>query len=460
MDSLAAPILPKPEPPPKPLPFWKFIRAARDNNLATIPASAYLEPILEFKVLWFRGFILSDPEGIGHVLLDKFANYAKAEEDIRLLVPMIGNGLFTSEGETWRAHRRIMAPAFDSRSLALYAPVVTDVAAALAESWAALPAGTVVDVAASMMQATLQVVSRTMFSTDSDGIIEIVRTAFEHYVEHFPVGLIDLVPFFGPWRARRLMQFGRDVFARFDAAYERIAMERSGAPGEGPNDLLHRLIAARDEESGSVMSAREVRDQVATIFLAGHETTAQTLTWVLFLLSRHPAEEARLHAELDLVLDGRLPTLKDLPLLPYTRRVIEEAMRLYPPVSSLPARKALADDIVCGQRIAKGTIIGIHPWVVHRHHRLWDDPDRFDPERFTPERVAARPRFAYLPFGGGPRICIGAAFAMNEAMLILATLAQRFRLRLERTCRVEPQAVLTLRPRWGMKMVLEPRRAG
>lgn len=450
-------ILPKPVAPPKNLPIWKFMQAARDNVLTAIPAPAYEVPIHSMDMLWFRGFIVSDPEAIGRVLLDNAANYVKAPSELRFQKPALGNGLFTSEGAAWRAHRRIMAPAFDMRSLAAYAPVITDVAAALAEDWAALPAGSVIDVAKAMSRATLQVISRTMFSSDSDGIIGLVRAAFEAYQADLPAGLADLLPFLAAWRERQLVAFGRKVFARFDEAYEILAAGRVQATAEGPRDLLSRLLQARDEEGGGAMSAREVRDQVLTIFLAGHETTTLALTWVWFLLSQHPAEEAKLHAELERVLGDRKPSREDVPQLVYTRRIIEESMRLYPPVASLSLRTALASDTLCGERVPPGCMIGIHPWVVHRHHLLWEDPDRFDPDRFTPEKVAALPRFAYLPFGGGPRICIGAGFAMLEAMLILASLAQRFRLRLAEGHVVEPQANLTLRARYGMKMVIEPR---
>jgi cytochrome P450 len=458
MDTAVTPELPRPVPPKRGLPFWKFVRAVRDNNLSVIPAAAYEAPMQEMRVLWFRAWSLADPAAIGHVLLDNAANYVKAEDDMRLLRPAIGNGLFTSEGETWRAHRRIMAPSFDMRSLAAYASEMTEVAAARAERWAGLESGTVIDVAIEMMQVTLQIIARTMFSTDGDGIVDIVRQAFDRYVEEFPFGFIDLLPVIEAWRGRRLYEFGRGVFKHFDEAYEKLAAARIGQVGGGPKDLLTRLIAARDEESGKGMSAGDVRDQVVTIFLAGHETTALALTWTWFLLSQHPEVEARLHDELDRVLGGRLPTQQDVPRLVYAKQVLEESMRLYPPVSSLPARRALGDDELCGRKIGRGTFVAIHPWVVHRHRLLWDDPDRFDPERFAPERAAARPRFAYLPFGAGPRICIGAGFAMLEATLVLATLAQRFRLSLAPGHVVAPRAVLTLQPRHGMKMRVEERR--
>jgi cytochrome P450 len=204
------------------------------------------------------------------------------------------------------------------------------------------------------------------------------------------------------------------------------------------------------------MTAQEVRDHVITIFMAGHETTAMAMTWTWYLLSQHPAEEAKLHAELKSVLGARAPTSEDLSKLTYTRMVIDESMRLYPPVHTI-AREALADDTLAGRRIPKGSAVLIAPWVLHRHRQLWQNPGRFDPERFSPEQAAARPRFSYLPFGGGRRICIGAAFATAEATILLATIAQRFRLRLVPGHCVEPQGLITLRARHGMKMELTPR---
>jgi cytochrome P450 len=243
----------------------------------------------------------------------------------------------------------------------------------------------------------------------------------------------------------------------FDEVIDRLITSRERAPADGqPKDLLARLIAARDVETGGGMSAEEVRDQVVTIFMAGHETTAQALTWTWYLLSQHPAAEARLHAELAQVLGGRTPRHEDLAKLPYARTVIEESMRLYPPAHTL-SRTSVKEDQVSGHRVRPGTTIIIVPWLLHRNPKLWDRPDRFDPERFAPERAASRHRFAYIPFGAGPRICIGAAFAMAEAVLILASIAQRYRFRLKPGFPVEPQALITLRARHGMEMVLERR---
>ena len=246
------------------------------------------------------------------------------------------------------------------------------------------------------------------------------------------------------------------IFNEFDRKVDRLLTERGRTPDAEPKDLLARLISARDAETGGGMTAKEVRDQVVTIFMAGHETTSQALSWTFYLLSQHPAAEAKLHDELAVMLQNRTPRYDDLANLRYTRMVIEEAMRLYPPAHTF-GRQPIADDEVLGHRIPAGSEVLIVPWLLHRKPSLWENPDRFDPERFAPERAAARPRFAYVPFGAGPRICIGAAFAMAEAMLILATIAQRYRLRLKPGFPVEPQGLITLRPRYGLKMLLERR---
>jgi cytochrome P450 len=246
------------------------------------------------------------------------------------------------------------------------------------------------------------------------------------------------------------------TLGEFDQVIDRLIDERTRNPGAYPKDLLARLVAARDEQSGGSMTAQEVRDHVITIFLAGQETTAMAMTWTWFLLSQHPVEEARLHAELDTVLGGRAPVHEDLSKLTYTRMVVEESMRIYPPVHTM-ARAAIGEDTLVGRRIPKGSTVMIAPWLLHRHVKLWDNPGRFDPERFSPERSAARARFAYLPFGGGKRICIGAAFALAEATILLATLAQRYSLSVVPGHPVEPQGLITLRARHGMKMLLNPR---
>jgi cytochrome P450 len=306
-----------------------------------------------------------------------------------------------------------------------------------------------------MMEATLTIISRTMFSSDSDRMVAIMERS---------AGLIrrrcartcwifSVCPRGSPGLGR--IRVAARTLGEFDAEIDRLIKLRSSDPGSGPKDLLARLIAARDEQTGGGMTAQEVRDHVITIFMAGHETTAMAMTWTLVSIvatCRRRGEAARRTRRR--ARRPRAPTRGPGDGLSYTRMVIEESMRLYPPVHTI-AREALADDTLAGLRVPKGSAVLISPWVLHRHRRLWRDPGRFDPERFSPEQAAAHARFSYLPFGGGRRICIGAAFAMAEATLLLATIAQRFRLRLLSGHPVEPQGLITLRPRHGMKMLLD-----
>jgi cytochrome P450 len=456
VESSERPVLAMPRGPEGRMGLWQLLRAIRDNMLATHKPENFTADIVTSRILWRRTFIINEPGAIRHVLLDNAANYTKSEVSRRLLEPGLGRGLLTSEGETWRRHRRIMAPAFDPRSVAGYAPIMTGVTQALLAKWDALPAPREVDVAAAMMQVTLHIISRAMFSSDSDEIVDSVENGVNRYQTIVRPRLLDLLHF-PEWLTHLLTPLHTaGIFDEFDRKVDRLLTERGRAPDAEPKDLLARLIAARDDETGAGMTAKEVRDQVVTIFMAGHETTSQALSWTWYLLSQHPAAEARLYDELTTVLGGRAPRYDDLANLRYTRMVIEESMRLYPPAHTI-SRQPIAADEVLGERIPPGAEVLIVPWLLHRKPSLWEDPDAFDPERFAPERVAARPRYAYIPFGAGQRICIGAAFAMAEAMLILATIAQRYRLRLKPGFPVEPQGLITLRPRHGLKMFLERR---
>jgi cytochrome P450 len=270
-------------------------------------------------------------------------------------------------------------------------------------------------------------------------------------------GLQHIAPLIGPILMHRKLARVRANFEAVDAVMQNLIRGREKRAGAAPRDLLDRLIAATDSETGFRMTDEEVRDEVIIIFLAGHETSALAATYVWYLLSLHPEQEAKLHAELDAVLDGRAPTYDDLERLAYTRMVIEEAMRLYPPAPALTGRVAREPDEICGRPVKKGAEVAILPWVLHRHRTLWEDPDRFDPERFSRETSATRPRFAYLPFGGGPRICIGAQLAMTEVSLLVATMAQRYRLRLVPGQDIVLLHRVTLRPRGGIHMLLERR---
>jgi len=426
------PVLAAPTRPEGRMSLRQFLRVVRENILATYAPEDFDKDFIARRLLWRRTFVVNEPNGVRHVLLDNAQNYKKSELSRRILEPGLGRGLITTDGELWRRHRRIMAPAFDPRSVAGYAPVMTEVTEEMLAQWDALPERSEVDVAVAMMHTTLHIISRAMFSSDSDEIVDVVERGVSEYQTTVRPNLLDLLHF-PEWLTELISPRMADgILNEFDASVDRLLTERGRAPDAEPKDLLARLIAARDTETGGGMTAQEVRDQVVTIFMAGHETTAQALAWTWYLLSQHPAAEAKLHEELASVLEGRTPRHDDVANLPYARMVLEEAMRLYPPAHTL-GRQPIAADEVSGHRIPAGSTVLIVPWMLHRKPSLWERPDRFEPERFSPERAAARPRFTYLPFGAGPRICIGAAFAMEEGILILATIAQRYRLRLKTT---------------------------
>jgi cytochrome P450 len=457
--SAVAPVLAAPAPPAAPLPFFRYLRTVRRDFIAALHEDVYRQSIIEQKLIGMpSSFIVNDPAGIRHVLLDNAANYPKAPVEHRILGPGLGKGLILSEGETWRAHRRIMAPAFDHRTVERYASVMTEATGRLVDRWAGRRAGEIVEISDAMMQLTLEIISRSMFSSDSDDIVDIVRDRSERYQDAMMVGLLEFVPGVGPLWGRLKGILGKAIMKPFDKAVHRLISDRMLGIANSNPDLLERLIVSRDEQTGAGMSAKEIRDQVLTIFVAGHETTALALMWTWYLLSQHPEHEAALHEELTRVLNGRTPAWDDVAKLIYTRMVIQESMRLYPPVHTLAWRGARTDDVVCDRRVPKGSIISIIPWVLHRHRSFWDQPDRFVPERFSSSASAGRDRLSYLPFGFGPRICIGASFAMTEAVMILATIAQRYRLHLAPGHKVEPQALFTLRAKYGMSMELERRR--
>ncbi len=427
----------------------------RKNAQTAYGPKDFSADIIAQRILWRRMFIINEPNAIRHIVLDNAANYTKSEVGRRLLEPALGRGLLTSEGETWRRHRRIMAPAFDPRSIIGYAPIMTRMTEELLAKWDALPAPRELDVAAAMMELTLHIISNAMFSSDSDGIVASVERGVSTYQTKARPSLLDLLHF-PLWLSRLLAPLPTKIFSEFDQKVDRLLTERGKQPDAEPKDLLARLIAARDSETGGGMSPAEVRDQVVTIFMAGHETTSLALTWTFYQLSQHPKVEAKLHAELTDVLGGRTPVNQDVAHLRYTRMVIEESMRLYPPAHTF-GRQPIADDHILGHRIPAGAEVLILPWLIHRKPSLWENPELFDPERFAPERSAVRPRFAYIPFGAGARICIGAAFAMTEAVLILAAIAQRYRLHPAPGHRIEAQGLITLRPRYGLRMNLERR---
>ncbi len=394
--------------------------------------------------------LVNRPDWIRDVLVthaDLFHKGRGLERAKRLL----GEGLLTSEDPVHLRQRRMMQPAFHRDRIAAYADVMTAQAERMSARWRG---GETRDLAQEMSRLTLAVVGRTLFDSDVEAEADEIGDALTIALGLF--GRTFSLPFFPvidrlPLPSNRRFAKAR---ARIDATIGRLIAERRRAPG-GRTDLLTLLVQASDTEGdGTGMNDVQVRDEAVTIFLAGHETTANALTWTWYLLSRNPEVEARLHAEVDAL--GAPPGFADLPKLGYTEMVLAESMRLFPPAWII-GRRAMTDYEVGGYRIRRGSIVVCSQWVTHRDPRFFPDPERFDPERFRPEAKEARPKFAYFPFGGGPRVCIGEGFAWMEGMLLLAAVARRWRLRLAPGHLVVPAPSITLRPTRGMPMLLESR---
>jgi cytochrome P450 len=349
----------------------------------------------------------------------------------------------------------LVQPAFHRQRVAAHGVVTAEHAARARQRW---QDGETLDIAQEMMRLTLTIVGKTLFDADVERGASEIGAALTKIMEGWPrlmspfYQVLNRLPLPGNRRAREGQEF-------LDATILRMINERR-ASGEDRGDLLSMLLLAQDEEGdGSGMTDKQVRDESLTLFLAGHETTANALTWTWYLLSQHPAVETKLHAEIDAVLVGRLPTADDVPQLPYTRMVLAEAMRLYPPAWVI-GRRALDNYEIPPYQIPANSLLLLSPYVMHRDPRYYVNPDVFDPQRWTPEAQAQRPKYAYFPFGGGPRQCIGEAFAWMEGVLLIATLAQRWRLRLVPGHPVVPQPLITLRAKHGMRMVAERRIMG
>jgi cytochrome P450 len=427
------------------------LRGKRLRMPWAIPDAAFRQPLLKQKSIVGDIFWIGDPALAKHVLVDRAADYPKAALELKLFQALFGQGLLGIDGDLWRKHRRTMAPTFTPGSVASYAADMAASSTAFAERWRDLPEGAVVDVSEAMNALTLTIIARTMFSDDGASAEPAVAEAMSGGSTFNDIGLLDIVPGFAQLRMKARIKRFATIFRPLDDAIARMTTSRE-ASANPPDDLLSQLMAARDAETGAGLSAQEIRDEVVTIFLAGHETTATAMTWIWYLLARQPAEAARLRAELDSVLGGRTPTQADLPQLAYARRFVDEALRILPPTPGISSRVAAKDDELGGMPVRKGAFMLVLPWVMHRNRLVWDEPERFDPDRFLPERSQGRHRLAALPFGAGPRVCIGQLLAVNEILLILATLAQHFELDLASDAPVELLHNITLRPKGGLPM--------
>jgi cytochrome P450 len=427
----------------------------RDPTGVFTDAARRFGAIVHFRLGPHHACLINDPTDVRHVLQDNARNYHKSPLYERLRVS-IGNGLITSEDAFWLRQRRLAQPAFHRQRLAALAAVMAETARDAAEEWQAhVAGGTAVDVADEMMRLTRTVVLRTLLGADLGPFAARMDDAWmvmnEHIGEAFwSLGLLEWLP---TPRRRRF----RAAQAVLQHAVDHVIAERRRRASDS-NDLLSMLLSAHDEETGEAMTNEQLRVEVLTFLLAGQETTSLALTWIWYLLSQHPEAQAKLEEEVDRVLQARPPEFGDLVNLPYSRMVVDEALRLYPPAWGF-SRQALADDELSGFRLPRGWLVFVVPWVLHRLPAFWRDPDAFVPERFSPEVSADRAKFVYVPFGAGPRQCIGNHFALIETQLVLATFARRYRLRLAPGARVEPRPLVTLRPRFGLPMFVERRTA-
>jgi cytochrome P450 len=410
--------------------------------------------VVFYRFLETPVYVLFHPQHVEQVLLGKAANFLKGMTS-RANPELFGNGLLTSDGEFWRRQRKLSNPAFHRESIVRYSEFTIEEATRMLDSWRA---GEARNIHNDMMNVTLRIVLRSLFGSELGESMRVIEPALEAIMISSS-GIISILSYLGmpsPIRSR----YFRAVKQLDEVVYSLIARGREKLKTgdrrtDGPKDLLTLLLEARDDD-GMPMTDKQLRDEVITLLLAGHETTALTLSWAWYLLAQNPASEQRLHQELDSALGERPPRAGDLPNLIYTDRVARETLRLYPPAWRI-FRMTQAPLQIGDYLLPAGANIVLAQWVTQRDRRWFSNPEGFEPDRWADDAAKKLPRFAYFPFGGGPRVCIGAGFAMMEATLLLAAIAQRYRIRLAPGERVEPMASITLRPKNGVHVVLENR---
>jgi cytochrome P450 len=448
---------PAPTPRVKPLGPFALLRVLAKNPLEAWTAAHFEQPIVMAGMSIGQVAVVSDPAAIRHVLLENTDNYQKDWLQRRVLSAGLTGGLLTAEGQQWRTQRRALAALFARKNVMNFSLPMIDAANALVERLAQRE-GQVTDVAVEVTRVTLDVLERTIFTDGLGRNREDIRMAMKSYFEVIGridpfdmLGIPDVVPRPGRWKLRPMLRlFETTIDTIIATRRERISRDPQGVP----RDILTLLLEVADPETGEPLSELEIRANILTFIAAGHETTANCIAWTLFLLSQSEEWRQRVQAEADRELDGSVEDLADR--LIETRAVIEEANRLYPPITAI-SRAALGPDELAGQPIRRGTMIVVAPYVLHRHRALWAKPDSFDPNRFLGCAREAIDRYTYLPFGVGPRICIGASFAMQEASIVVATIMRHFTLDLAPGHVVWPVQKVTLRPKGGLPMIVRRR---
>jgi cytochrome P450 len=435
-------------------PIFGSLLRYREDRFGFLKSLADRGEIVRARMGAFPLYIVTSAEIAHEALVEKDADFVKGVGLSLFARPLLGNGLLSSEGDFHRRQRKLMAPAFVQKRIAAYATEISVRTEAAQRDWAD---GARLDVAEAMMHLTLEIVGKTLFDAEFGSDAAEIGEALTKAMEHIIGSLGSLVPIPPTWPTPRNRRNDATI-ARLDQIVYRVIREhREDRRDRG--DFLSMLLLAQDEDDGSVMTDKQVRDEAMTIVLAGHETTANALAWTFYLLAQHPAARARLEHEVDAVLGGRSPTLADLPKLPYALQVFKEAMRLYPPAYVF-ARRPVRDVTLGGYAVAKGQMVVFNVAGMHRMARHYPEPNRFDPERFTPAAEKALPRQAYMPFGAGSRVCIGNHFALMEGQLVLAALAQRLRFDpLPGARSVDTESLVTVRPRGGLPMRVHRRAA-
>jgi cytochrome P450 len=441
------------EPPDQPLPVFRLLRTVVDNPIKAWPRAVYRDRLYRWRVLGQDTVYVMAPDLIRTVLLEDADNFEKGEIARRTLGPGLGDSILIADGSRWRWQRRAVAALFRPERIREFLPEMIAAAERTRDRWQAMPPGAEIDVAHEMMRTTFDVILRTMLpgrgSIDTELMERSVTSGLESTSWIVALAIVrapSWVPYPGIYRTQRDRK-------RLHSILESLILEARRTPGNG-NDLLSHLMNATDPETGKSMNTVDIRNNLMTFITAGHETTALALTWTFYLLSLHPEIEERLRGEIAAVTGGGPVRPDHIEALVFTNQVIQEAIRLYPP-AALIVRAARRDVVLDKEQIRAGTTVYVPVYAVHRHEKLWSEPDRFDPSRFEPESAKALDRFSYLPFGAGPRTCIGQNFAQVEATAVMASILRSFQLKLRPGHTPEPRLRVTLRPAGGMPMRLQ-----